>query len=194
MKIRISGRVFRAHKIILSRNSEFNKLFAAKPNLKEIHLSNTTSSLTDFNKKGLSSNDLDTNTKHKLLQFPAAACETFLYYLYDSTILSKYTINLDLVLIAHKFADEKLKTLCEDVLEVDVTVEDACRTLLVALETNCDLLKEIARDKMALSFLYAKFDNDFQVVSENERALAEVLRVLGNFELKKILKKSLMFN
>lgn len=181
VKIWINNKIFEGHKLILSRNSHFEKMFTLTPDLNEIHLFNEISNLKRSNDESLPSNDFDEDKKGDIVQCSADACESFLRYLYSPTKLTDAKINLDLLLVAYKLNDETLKEFCENRLVKNVNSGNAIPSLLVSLKTECKNLKIKASIYIAKNFCEMKRYVDFQQVWENEEALLAILDVFGNF-------------
>lgn len=183
IKIIIDYKESNLQKSILSSNKKFREVFASDPNLKEIFISDKISDSVEHDIKYLFSHDLD-QEEMEVLNFTFQACETFLQYLYNPSKMKEEKVNLNLILVAHEFADENLKEFCEDHLIKNINMKNAVRTLLVSLKTGCKRLESKACEIVAKNYCEMKLKLDFKLVLENDAALFAVLNVLGEQTLK----------
>ena len=125
VKIKVDDEIINAHKIILSfRNEVFR-------NMQE-------SNMLESNTNIIEIKDFDTKT-----------VKLFLKYLYTSELDE---ITEDLLRIADKYVDQKLKKICQDELCKNINVENVVSRLLIAIQCNCENLKNKSSIFIAQNF------------------------------------------
>ena len=146
IEFKIDSKIIKAQKSVLAaKNEVFRKMFTF--NIKQS--SNNIWEITDT--------DLKTFDK-------------FLKYLYSSEILDE-DLNIHMLLLAKKYLDANLKSMCEKNLCRNTNVENAVEHLLVSFKTASERLKNLACTFIVQNYVEIQLLPNFQYIRSNIEAL-----------------------
>lgn len=152
-RVTVKNKVFRVHKFVLcAQNTFFSDLFSQRPQC----------------------NDFQTT------EVDPAAFEVFLQFLYTGRVETS-EINRQLLQIAHKFAAHVLEEICVEVLLMEMNESNAVNNLILAIECNCEQIKDCACEIIAANYEKLSTSSEFKKVLLNQQATMAVLNRLGFF-------------
>lgn len=144
VKIKIKKETLPAHKVILSaRNAIFRGMFA--------------SNMLESTENVLEITDCDVST-----------FKTYLKYLYTGEVDDEDEI-CNLLYLAEKYIDQKLKSICECKLLKDVNLENVMTKLSLALQYRCHILKHKAADFIVKNYDEVEKSPEFMSITSSEK-------------------------
>lgn len=157
LTIRVENHSFLSHKEILStRNTVLKTVISALDST-----GNKSSSIT-------------------IADFDLQTFEIFLKHIYTGEV-DEGGISKELLMVAHKYDDSKLKKICEDNLVLKIEESNAVEMLMLSIKVNAQKLKEEASKFIAERYEKMKGQDGFQQVKLDPEA---VDAVFSQFELK----------
>lgn len=125
LTVKVQKETFLAHKNILStRNTVFKNVISTL------------------------SSESELSSSINIPEFDSSTFKIFLMFIYTQNIKLK-DISKELMCIAHKYIDEKLKKICEDYLLFDLCEENAIELLELGADVGSEILKEKASELIA---------------------------------------------
>lgn len=159
LEIVLQHKVIKAHKEVLAQqNPVFSNIFISDPAQDKIEIL-----------------DLDSN-----------AVEVYINYLYTGKISSS-DVSVELYLVAHKYFDLKLKSICRETFVRTLTIENAVKRVIFFLDREeTEITKKISCF-IARNYNDVKKRPSFNQIFERHEAISAIFDVFGKFIFKIIL-------
>lgn len=154
MTIKVQNHIFLTHKEIISeRSAVFKKTISTL-------LSNSSSPVTV-----------------NVTEFNPTVFKLFLDHIYDNTLSGK-DISINLLSIAHAYADSTLKNICDFHLAKNITLANAVDYLVTGIKVESQRLEDAAAQFIAQHFKEVSVQPEFDRVQQNLKAVSAVFTKL----------------